>query len=108
MSEAPTTPSWHPIEDLDPAAVTSRPMRCRAGGQHIVIVRTAEGVRAMERACPHQQAALTDAILMGGNLRCPKHNFIFRLSDGKGINCTGLFLKVYPVREVAGRVEVEL
>lgn len=100
-------PTWHPVEGADLADI-SRPVRVRAGGQHLVIVKTAAGYRAMDRSCPHQQAPLTEAILMGGNLRCPKHNFIFRLTDGKGINCPGLLLKVYDVREVAGRLEVAL
>lgn len=103
--------TWHPVEGLDPdpASITG-PVCARAGGEVIVIVKTASGYRATERACPHQKATLTEAIVMGNgtNLRCPKHNFVFRLSDGKGINCPGLWLKVFEVREAGGRLEVAL
>jgi len=45
----------------------------------------------------------------GSMLRCTRHNFIFRLSDGKGVNCVGLRLKVYEVRESEdGRLEVQI
>ena len=51
---------------------------------------------------------MTTAVQManGTMLRCVKHNFIFRLSDGKGVNCLGLSLRVYDVRETQGRLEV--
>ena len=59
---------------------------------------------------PFAQAALTTAVQMsnGTMLRCTRHNFIFRLRDGKGVNCVGLQLKVYDVRETEGRLEVDL
>jgi nitrite reductase/ring-hydroxylating ferredoxin subunit len=44
----------------------------------------------------------------GTMLRCTKHNFIFRLSDGKGVNCVGLTLKVFEVRERDSRLEVAI
>ena len=51
--------------------------------------------------CPHQQFPLSDAILQGGDamLRCRRHSYVFRLSDGKGINCQGYRLKVYEVKQ---------
>ena len=48
------------------------------------------------------------ALLManGANLRCAEHNFVFRLSDGKGINCPGYRIKVYDIKEEAGALFV--
>ena len=76
----------------------------------MVILRTPKGYRGVEPRCPHLQAALTTAVQMsnGTMLRCTRHNFIFRLRDGKGVNCVGLQLKVYEVRETEGRLEVDL
>lgn len=47
---------------------------------------------------------MLDALAMSGGtmLRCPRHNFIFRLTDGRGVNCPGFELAVYEIREDAG------
>lgn len=99
--------SWHEVPGVDPATA-SFPLVARAGSERVVIVRTPKGLRGVEPQCPHLKAAMTTAVQManGTMLRCVKHNFIFRLSDGKGVNCLGLSLKVYDVRETQGRLEV--
>jgi len=64
----------------------------------------------VEPRCPHIQAALTTAVQMsnGTMLRCTRHNFIFSLSDGKGVNCVGLRLKAFDVKESQdGRLKVQ-
>jgi nitrite reductase/ring-hydroxylating ferredoxin subunit len=38
-------------------------------------------------------------------IRCSRHNFIFRLDSGAGVNCSGMRLKTYAIREVNGRLE---
>ena len=103
------TPVWQAVEDIDPATA-SFPVLAKVGDERVVILRTPKGYRGVEPRCPHLQAALTTAVQMsnGTMLRCIRHNFIFRLSDGKGVNCVGLQLKVYEVRENEGRLEVAL
>lgn len=98
---------WHRVEGVD-AATTNFPVVAKLGEERVVIHKTPKGLRGSEPRCPHLQASMTAAIQMsnGTMLRCPKHNFIFRLSDGKGVNCVGLQLKVYNVREVDGRLEI--
>ena len=100
---------WQSIDGVDPASATF-PLRAKAGDDWVLIFKAGVGYRAVERTCPHQQASLMDAVLManGTILRCNQHNFAFRLSDGKGVNCAGLRLKVYDVREAGGRLEVAL
>lgn len=100
---------WHRVEGVD-AATARFPVLAKIGDERVVIHKTAKGLRGSELRCPHLQHAMTAAIQMsnGTMLRCPKHNFIFRLSDGKGVNCVGLQLKVYDVREHEGRLEVAL
>lgn len=100
---------WYPVDGVDPASATF-PLLAKVGEERVVILRTPKGYRGVEPRCPHLQAALTAAVQMsnGTMLRCTRHNFIFRLSDGKGVNCVGLQLKVYDVRENEGRLEVAL
>ena len=101
--------TWQPAEGCDPSA-DSYPMLTKAGPERVIMLKTPAGFRAVEPRCPHLQAALTTAVQMshGTMLRCTKHNFIFRLSDGKGVNCVGLTLKVYEVRERDSQLEVAI
>lgn len=100
---------WKALEDYAPAAV-GEPVVAKADGKRLVIVDTGSGLRGMELACPHLKAPMSKGILMGAGtmIRCPKHNFIFRLKDGKGVNCVGLTLQTYEVRQVDGSVEILL
>jgi nitrite reductase/ring-hydroxylating ferredoxin subunit len=102
-----TEPNWRVAEGLDPAT-TRFPTAAKVGEDRVVIFHTGKGYRGVELRCPHQQAAMTNGIVMhdGTMVRCPKHNFIFRLSDGKGVNCVGLNLKVYDVRSNEGHLDV--
>lgn len=107
MSADTDTLAWRAVEDLD---ASGYPAMAKAGGQRVVIFDTGKGLRATEPTCPHLKAGMANGILManGSMVRCPKHNFIFRLGDGKGVNCVGLQLKVYEVRAGEGGLEVLL
>lgn len=93
---------WLPLEGV--SVSDAFPKRAKFGDEWIIVFRTATGLHGTERACPHQQSTLMDAIEMGGGamLRCPRHNYVFRLADGRGVNCPGYRLIVYQVREEAG------
>jgi nitrite reductase/ring-hydroxylating ferredoxin subunit len=90
---------WHPLAGVDPATAAF-PLRARCGSDLILVLRIGAGFRGVARVCPHQAAPLHDAILQGGDtmLRCRRHNYVFRLSDGKGINCPGYRLRVFDVK----------
>lgn len=109
---APSTPDasagdadsdWQPLSGIDSDSATF-PVRAKLGPEWIIVFRTAGGLRGTQRACPHQQASMLDALAMSGGtmLRCPRHNFIFRFTDGRGVNCPGFELAVYEIREDAG------
>lgn len=102
-------PIWQRADGCDPRS-EAFPALAKVGSERVVVLKTPKGFRAVEPRCPHLQAALTTAVQMsnGTMLRCTKHNFIFRLSDGKGVNCMGLSLKVFDVRERDGYLEVAL
>lgn len=94
---------WQRLDGVDPAAAEF-PIRARVGAEGIVIFKTGTGLRGVQRLCPHQRAPLTDAVIAGNGamIRCARHNYMFRLSDGKGVNCPGFKLAVFEVKEEDG------
>jgi nitrite reductase/ring-hydroxylating ferredoxin subunit len=91
--------AWQELAGLDPATAQF-PAQARFGNDRILVLRIGEGFRGVERSCPHQQKSLHDAFLQGGDrmIRCRWHNYVFRLADGKGINCPGYKLRVFDVK----------
>ena len=94
---------WQLLADVDPNSAEF-PLRARCGDNAILVLRLRTGFRGIERSCPHQKRPLNDAILQGGDklLRCRWHSYVFRLSDGKAVNCPGYRLRVYDVKEENG------
>lgn len=94
-----TDAAWQRLDGLDPEA-TNFPARAKIDGEGIIIFQTVAGFRGVQRACPHLNATFLDAQLMsnGTMLRCAQHNYIFKLSDGKGVNCPGFRIKVFEVK----------
>jgi nitrite reductase/ring-hydroxylating ferredoxin subunit len=91
---------WQVLEGLHPE--TSRfPARARVDGEGILIFKTAAGFRGVQRACPHLQASFLEAQVVsnGTMLRCMQHNYTFRFADGKGINCPGVRIRVFEVKQ---------
>ena len=54
----------------------------RVDGHRLCLVRTSEGVFAIDHACPHEGYGLTQGDLDGDLLTCAWHNWKFRVSDG--------------------------
>ncbi len=97
---------WHPLDGIDPATAAF-PVEAELDGVPILVFKTANGFRGTAPLCPHQQASLKTAKLMNNDamIRCARHNFVFRLDTGAGVNCTGMTLKTYDIREKNGRLE---
>ena len=91
--------TWQVLEGIDPDTAEF-PALARVGDDRILVLRIGDGFRGVERSCPHQQRSLHDAFLQGGNtmIRCRWHNYVFRLNDGKAVNCPGFKLKVFEVK----------
>ena len=51
-------------------------------GHRICLVRTSEGVFALDQACPHEGYGLTTGELDGDLITCAWHNWKFRVTDG--------------------------
>jgi nitrite reductase/ring-hydroxylating ferredoxin subunit len=90
---------WQALEGINPDTAEF-PVLARLGDERILVLRIGEGFRGVERSCPHQQRSLHDAFLQGGNtmIRCRWHNYVFRLTDGKAVNCPGFRLKVFEIK----------
>jgi len=78
-------------------------------GETIAVFRTrAEGVFAVQAACPHRGGPLADGLLGGTTLICPLHAWKFDVATGKVLSgeCE---LKTYPVRvDESGWIVVSL
>ena len=98
----PDETDWVPVEVTDTTA--PYPRSARIGNQGIFLFEASDGLRGVERHCPHEGALLAKATLLGGGrmLKCPMHNFVFRLSDGLAVNCPGYRLRVFEIRDNGG------
>ncbi len=76
-------------------------------GVQLVIGRDGDTLFAAERACPHEGADLALGRCAQGRLHCPRHLASFDLTSG-AVSPGWSFraLAMYPVRCVAGEIEV--
>jgi len=102
-ADAGAEPAWQVLEGIDPDTAEF-PALTRVGDERILVLKIGDGFRGVERGCPHQQRSLHDAFLQGGDtmIRCRWHNYVFRLRDGKSVNCPGFRLKVFDVKRENG------
>ncbi len=55
------------------------------GERQVAVVRTEDGLFAMDGKCPHQGGPLTEGTICDGALRCPWHGYDFALATGRGV-----------------------
>lgn len=72
-----------------------------ADGREIVLLNVDGALRAVDRACPHEEGDLGEGLLFGKNIKCPVHGWIFDLRTGRCLNQRGNWATVYDV-EVNG------
>lgn len=78
------------------------------GGKKIALFRTSEGLRALDEACPHQGGPLSEGSFDRDTVTCPWHQWEFDLGDGSCRTRPGVDVQTYPVREVDGKLEVDM
>lgn len=92
----------------------SPPFIAEAEGYFIRVARVAGTLYAFEDRCTHDDASLDDADIdaddpAGPVVVCPRHGARFCLRDGAALTPPAYEpVRVFPVRERAGRVEVQL
>ncbi len=92
-------------------------------GQEILLARVGDHYYAVENRCPHMGGNLSQGLLEGTVITCPRHHSQFDLTDGHVIRWTDfggikksigkLFksprpLKTYPVKVEDGKILVDL
>ncbi|HUV17873.1 MAG TPA: Rieske (2Fe-2S) protein [Ilumatobacteraceae bacterium] len=74
-------PDLHPDLHLDDLPVGTMKM-IKADGHRVCLVRTSDGLHAIDHACPHEGYGLTQGELDGDLVTCAWHNWKFRVTDG--------------------------
>jgi nitrite reductase/ring-hydroxylating ferredoxin subunit len=77
-----TAHSASAVGHIDDLAVGSMKM-VRVDDHRLCLVRTSEGVFALEHACPHEGYGMTQGSLDGNLITCAWHNWKFRVDDGE-------------------------
>ena len=72
---------------------------------HLLIVRTKDGLRALNRRCPHRGVDLLDGFHDDERIYCPGHGIEFNLQDGNS-PCSVFQLTTYTVTEANGMIKV--
>jgi nitrite reductase/ring-hydroxylating ferredoxin subunit len=77
-----------PSEDLPVSeGVRTEIRRVRVGESHVLVARLASGeVVAFGPSCPHQFTELDEATIWDGNLRCPRHSYLFDTRTGENVH----------------------
>ena len=86
----------------------------QAGSKELVLIRTRDGLSALDRKCTHMGADLCKGSLDGGQLVCPKHGARFNARTGEPMGkAKVLFFKMavkglqsYAVQEQDGAILV--
>lgn len=99
-----------PLARLPLATLTERsPIRIPHAPYDIAVVRLGDEVFALEDACNHSSASLSEGFVDGECLVCPAHGFAFSLRSGALIRPLGRCddQRRYPVRIVGGEVLID-
>ena len=75
-------------------------------GRRIAVFRTAEGLFALDHACPHKGGPLGDGLVAEGCVTCPLHGWRFDLRSGA--NAAGPGVVAHHAMELDGEVLVKL
>ena len=106
MSDSPTPDrQWHILDGVD-SDTAEFPIVTEVGDLDVAIFKVKGALCATQRWCPHGEADLADGTLLGDKIKCPKHGFMFRLSDGKSINIPGLDLEILDLEENNGTLRI--
>ncbi|RAR65860.1 MocE subfamily Rieske [2Fe-2S] domain protein [Paraburkholderia unamae] len=84
-------------------------MRFDHGGRTFAIYRVEDRVYASDGLCTHEHVHLSDGLVMGHVIECPKHNGRFDVRDGRPL-CAPVCEKLatYPAKVEGGRIFIEV
>jgi len=78
------------------------------GGRDLAVVRLNGAFHAIDDACPHQGAPLSDGVVDGALLICPLHHWEFEVETGACLEDPGCPLTRHETRVEDGRVLIRL
>lgn len=89
-----------------------------AGFERIVIANHAGKFYAFEAKCPHMGGPLGEGTLVGAQIDCPWHHYLYDIATGENYYPKSVYptelkhnvkpLRTFPVRVIDGRVKVKL
>lgn len=94
------------LDDLDCEDV----MRFDHAGRTFAVYRAPDGTPfATDGLCTHEQVHLSDGLVMGDQIECPKHNGRFNIRTGAALRApVCVNLKTWPARMANGQIEIEV
>jgi precorrin-3B synthase len=87
---------------------TGRACVVRAAGRDLALLCTAQGLFAMDNACPHSGGPLGEGAVEGGTVTCPLHGWKFEGRSGRCLTEPRYRQRTYETRLDAGKVWVHL
>ena len=85
------------------------PVAKQAGGQPLAVFRLGDDVYALRDKCSHGNARLSDGYVEDGCVECPLHQGLIDIRSGAARSAPiTTAVRSFPVRVVAGRVEVDV
>jgi 3-phenylpropionate/trans-cinnamate dioxygenase ferredoxin subunit len=97
---------WVDVGALLDLEATSR-LEADVDGYRVRVARVGGTLYAFEDRCTHDDAPFDDAPIEGSQLICPRHGARFCLRTGDALSPPAYEpLRIFEVRESAGRVEV--
>lgn len=78
------------------------------GGRHLVLVRQGSSVWALDDACPHAGAPLSEGFVEQGILTCAWHGWSFDVRTGASVDGMGARVACHPVQVDGGHVLVRV
>jgi toluene monooxygenase system ferredoxin subunit len=80
----------------------------RLEDRRVLLLRTADGVKAYEDRCAHLGIPLSSGRFDGTLLTCSGHHYQYDAGTGRGINPNTVRLRAFDVRVEAGQILVDL
>lgn len=100
-----TETAWHPF-CADAELPVDGKIAQEVEGWSVLVIRSAEGLRAMIDRCTHQAALLSTGRVRRGAIMCPLHGARFEVDTGRCIGGAYASLRLFETRVVDGMIEV--
>ncbi|MFM8571179.1 MAG: Rieske (2Fe-2S) protein [Pirellula sp.] len=99
--------TFQPVADSD-SLVEGQGIEVIWQGNIIAVFRQGGSLYALDGTCMHQGGPLARGKLCQGTIQCPWHGWTYELATGNNTVTSQSMLKTYPVREQAGKIEIDL